>query len=325
VATLSWHAKQTIRAALEKSSDNPEAELLFRLHDFGARGVSSDESAQLGGSAHLVNFRGTDTIAGILAARRYYGEAMAGFSIPAAEHSTITSWGRDGEAEAYGNMLKQFARPGSILAVVSDSYDIMNAVNHIWGETLRDRVLDSGATLVIRPDSGDPVVVPVEVVEALGERFGFEVNSRGYKVLNKSVRVIQGDGMNIDSIKTLYDNLLARGWSAENVAVGMGGQLLQGITRDTNRFAMKASAACIDGEWREVYKDPITDKGKTSKKGKVTLWQSGNQFQTSVNTPLRGLENGVVWTDVLQTVYRNGRLLIDQSFQDIRDRSEKVF
>jgi nicotinamide phosphoribosyltransferase len=105
----------------------------------------------------------------------------------------------------------------------------------------------------------------------------------------------------------------------------MGGQLLQGITRDTNRFAMKASAACIDGEWREVYKDPITDKGKTSKKGKVTLWQSGNQFQTSVNTPLRGLENGVVWTDVLQTVYRNGRLLIDQSFQDIRDRSEKVF
>ena len=316
VATLSWHAKQTIRAALVKSSDNPEAELLFRLHDFGGRGVSSDESAQLGGSAHLVNFRGTDTVAGILAARRYYNESMAGFSIPAAEHSTITSWGRDSETSAYKNMVTQFARPGSIFAVVSDSYDIMNAVNHIWGETLRDQVLESGATLVVRPDSGDPVVVPVDVVEALGERFGSEVNSRGYKVLNKAVRVIQGDGMNIDSIKTLYDNLLARGWSAENVAVGMGGQLLQGITRDTNRFAMKASAAKISGEWQDVYKDPITDKGKRSKRGRLILTRERGKWETL------NMDSGYNWADMLVPVYRDGKLLRDYTFQEIRDRSD---
>ena len=324
VATLSWHAKQTIRAALVKSSDNPQGELLFRLHDFGARGVSSDESAQLGGSAHLVNFRGTDTIAGILAARRYYGEAMAGFSIPAAEHSTITSWGRDGEAEAYGNMLTQFARPGSILAVVSDSYDIMNAVNHIWGETLRERVLNSGATLVIRPDSGDPVVVPVDVVEALGERFGYTVNSRGYKVLNKCVRVIQGDGMNIDSIKTLYDNLMARGWSAENVAVGMGGGLLQSVTRDTQKFAQKASAACIDGKWQDVYKDPVTDQGKRSKRGRLALIRSngiGNSQWVTVRADSMEAQSN---QDQLVTVFKNGQLMKDWTFQQVRDRSEQA-
>jgi len=316
VATLSWHAKQLIRAALVKSSENPEAELLFRLHDFGGRGVSSDESAQLGGSAHLVNFRGTDTVAGILAARRYYNEPMAGFSIPAAEHSTITSWGRDNETSAYKNMVTQFARPGSIFAVVSDSYDIMNAVNHIWGETLRDDVANSGATLVVRPDSGDPVVVPVDVVEALGERFGSEVNSKGFRVLNKSVRVIQGDGMNIDSIKTLYDNLLARGWSAENVAVGMGGGLLQSVTRDTQKFAMKASAAKISGEWQDVYKDPITDKGKRSKRGRLILTRERGKWETL------NMDSGYNWADMLVPVYRDGKLLRDHTFQEIRDRSD---
>lgn len=323
VATLSWHAKQTIRAALVKSSDNPEDELLFRLHDFGARGVSSDESAQLGGSAHLVNFRGTDTVAGILAARRYYNEPMAGFSIPAAEHSTITSWGRDSETSAYKNMVTQFARPGSIFAVVSDSYDIMNAVNHIWGETLRDDVANSGATLVVRPDSGDPVVVPVDVVEALGERFGYTVNSKGYKVLNKCVRVIQGDGMNIDSIKTLYDNLMARGWSAENVAVGMGGGLLQSVTRDTQKFAQKASSACINGKWQDVYKDPVTDQGKRSKRGRLALIRSNgigsSQWVTVRADSMEAQGNA----DQLVTVFRNGQLLVDHTFAEVRERSDQ--
>jgi nicotinamide phosphoribosyltransferase len=166
-------------------------------------------------------------------------------------------------------------------------------------------VLDSGATLVIRPDSGDPVVVPVEVVEALGERFGHTVNSRGYKVLNKSVRVIQGDGMNIDSIKTLYDNLLARGWSAENVAVGMGGGLLQSVTRDTQKFAMKASAAKINGEWQDVYKDPVTDKGKTSKRGRLILTREQGKWETLP------VNSGFAWANMLLPVYRNGELLLD--------------
>ncbi len=315
VATLSWHAKQVIRAALHKSSDDPEAALPFKLHDFGYRGVSSRESGSLGGAAHLVNFMGTDTPGALLHARRYYGENMAGFSIPAAEHSTMTSWGRDGEADAYSNMLDQFARPGSLLAVVSDSWDIMNAVNNIWGGQLREKLMNSGATVVVRPDSGDPVKVPIDVIEALGERFGYTVNSKGYKVLHNCVRVIQGDGMNIDSIKTLFDNLLARGWSADNIAVGMGGGLLQGVTRDTLKWAMKCSAACIDGVWRDVYKDPITDQGKKSKKGRLILTRERGKWET-----LRE-DGGLAYTDTLAPVFRNGELLRDYTFAEVRELS----
>src|SRR5699024_5247826 len=124
VATLSWHVRQTIGRFLERTSDEAETQLPFKLHDFGARGVSSLESAAIGGAAHLVNFQGTDTLAALMLARAYYHEPMAAFSIPAAEHSTITVWGRDHEVDAYRNMLAHFAKPGALLSVVSDSYDI---------------------------------------------------------------------------------------------------------------------------------------------------------------------------------------------------------
>ncbi len=121
----------------------------FKLHDFGARGVSSGESAGLGGMAHLVNFMGTDTMEALLAARRYYGAEMAGFSIPAAEHSTMTSWGRARERQAYEMMLDRFEGEGRLVAVVSDSYDLHHAVNEIWGGALREKVLARKGTLVI--------------------------------------------------------------------------------------------------------------------------------------------------------------------------------
>ncbi|MBU6246647.1 MAG: nicotinate phosphoribosyltransferase, partial [Xanthomonadaceae bacterium] len=184
VATVSWHVKQTLRTYLEKTSDAPDEQLPFKLHDFGARGVSSAESAALGGMAHLVNFQGSDTVSGVLAAKRYYGAPMAGFSIPAAEHSTITSWGRDREVDAFRNMLTQFGKPGALLAVVSDSYDIYRAIDEHWGKTLKDEVIRSGATVVIRPDSGDPVEVVHECLVRLDAAFGSTVNSKGYKVLN---------------------------------------------------------------------------------------------------------------------------------------------
>ena len=151
VATISAQLRRRIRAALLASADDPESELPFKLHDFGARGVSSEASAALGGVAHLVSFTGTDNLSAIMGARALYGESMAGFSIPAAEHSTITSWGREGEAAAYENMLARFAKPGALVAVVSDSWDLYHAVDHVWGEALRQRVVDSGATVIVRP------------------------------------------------------------------------------------------------------------------------------------------------------------------------------
>ena len=171
VATLSFEAKRVIRRYLDLTCDDPAAQIGFKLHDFGARGVSSLESAMLGGMAHLVNFLGTDTLAAVQGTRRFYGASMAGFSIPAAEHSTITGWGRDHEVDAYANMIDRFGAPGKLVAVVSDSYDIFNAVSELWGKSLKDRVLRSGATLVIRPDSGDPAKIVVEVARRLADAF----------------------------------------------------------------------------------------------------------------------------------------------------------
>lgn len=320
VATLSWHARQLIMEALRKSSDDPDGQISFKLHDFGARGVSSSESAALGGMAHLVNFQGTDTVEALVAARRLYGAGMAGFSIPAMEHSTVTSWGRDGEAASFGNMLNQFARPGAIIAAVSDSYDLWNAVSHIWGEQLRDQVIQSGATVVIRPDSGDPLTVPIQVIELLGEKFGFTLNRKGYKVLPSCVRVIQGDGITIDSIPLILNNLLAAGWSADNLAMGMGGGLLQKVDRDTSKFAQKANSMQIDGVWRDVYKDPITDPGKTSKRGALSLVHSSGIGSSRWST-IRRSELPYGTRDQLSTVFRDGELLVDHTLDQIRARS----
>lgn len=323
VATISWHAKQTIRQFLERTSDDPEGQLPFKLHDFGARGVSSTESAAFGGAAHLVNFLGTDTVSGLLLARRYYHEPMAGYSIPAAEHSTITSWGREHEVDAYRNMLTQFGKPGAIVAVVSDSYDIFHAIREHWGKTLRDEVIASGATLVVRPDSGDPVDVVHQCVSMLDEAFGHTLNGKGYKVLNH-VRVIQGDGINPTSIRAILERITSYGYATDNLAFGMGGALLQRLDRDTQKFALKCSAARIDGEWIDVYKDPITDKGKSSKRGRMTLLRHreyGHFKTVPVPPEAASLEEAVKpmgFDDAMVTVWEDGRIVNDWTFAQVR-------
>ncbi|MDC7716372.1 nicotinate phosphoribosyltransferase [Vogesella sp. DC21W] len=314
VATRSFRAKEIIRRYLQQTADDLSG-LPFKLHDFGARGVSSYESSEIGGLAHLVNFQGSDTLAALVAARRHYHEPCAAFSIPAAEHSTITAWGRAQEGEAFANMLTRFAKPGALLAVVSDSYDVFHAVSELWGERLRQQVIDSGATVVIRPDSGEPVQVVAEVVERLAASFGTTVNSKGYRVLNH-VRVIQGDGVNLASIDAILSRLAKLGYSADNVAFGMGAELLQKLDRDTHKMALKCSAICINGEWRDVFKDPVTDPGKRSLGGRVVAARD-SRAAWGVNTLERvsdiDLQMHVVW--------ENGRLLVDETLADIRARA----
>jgi nicotinamide phosphoribosyltransferase len=319
VATQSYTIKQVILDYLEKTGDPSTID--FKLHDFGARGVSSLESAGIGGAAHLVNFMGTDTISGVLYAREYYNAGIAGFSIPAAEHSTITSWGRAGEVDAYRNMLNQFAKPGAILAVVSDSYDVYNAAEKLWGEELRQQVIDSGATVVIRPDSGDPVEVNRRLIEILGSKFGYTTNSKGFKVLN-NVRLIQGDGINELTVRSILGAFMAMGWSADNIAFGMGGALLQIVDRDTQRFAMKCSAAEVNGKWIDVVKDPSTDPGKKSKAGRVTLWTNGTgEYVSSVDEPKQWADRG--WIKALVPVFWDGNLHNEISFDQVRANAKK--
>lgn len=314
VATVSAAAKTTLLRYLEATCDDPQGQIAFKLHDFGARGVSSLESAALGGMAHLVNFMGTDTLSALLAARRYYDCDVAGFSIPAAEHSTITGWGREHEADAYRNMVAQFGKPGAIFAVVSDSYDIFNACARLWGDALREQVIRSGATLVVRPDSGDPAETTLKVAQILAERFGTTTNAKGFRVLN-NVRIIQGDGVTLDSLRLCLSNFFHNGFSAENIAFGMGGGLLQQVNRDTMQWAMKCSAMQVDGEWRDVYKAPVGDTSKISKKGRLVLAASADG-EVRTQRAEQVLEPGQV--DLLETVYENGRIVRESSFEGIR-------
>lgn len=310
VATQSREMKRIILKYLEETG-TPES-IAFKLHDFGFRGSTSFASAAIGGAAHLVNFQGTDTLAAVALCAKYYGEPMAGFSIPAAEHSTITTWGRENERDAFANMLASY--PTGLVAVVSDSYDIYRACRELWGSELKEQVLARDGVLVVRPDSGEPTEVVPRVLALLGDALGFARNEKGYKVLHPKVRVIQGDGISYKTLGGILESVKKSGWSVDNLAFGSGGGLLQNVDRDTQRFAFKASAVKIKGQWRDVMKDPITDPGKRSKAGRLAVVAEGHGYKTVRDA---GEKN-----NLLIPVFRNGELLVRHTFADIRKRAE---
>jgi nicotinamide phosphoribosyltransferase len=245
------------------------------------------------------------------------GKDMPAFSIPAAEHSTMTAWGRDGETAAFANMIEQFGCKDKAFSVVSDSFDLWNAIDKIWGDTLKEDVKNMGGTLVIRPDSGEPTKVVREALERLAVKFGTTINSKGYKVLPDYVRIIQGDGISAQSLSNIIDVVMKAGFSAENVTFGMGGGLLQQVNRDTMSWAMKSSAICINGVWKDIYKDPITSRSKRSKKGRLALIKDDmGQLKT-----IKQQEMSDVADNLLRDVYIDGQLLIDDSLTTIRERA----
>lgn len=311
VASNTYKSKEIILDYLNKTGDPSLID--FKLHNFGDRGVSSLESAGIGGASHLINFNGTDSVEALRWVNLYYNtNAMAGFSIPAMEHSTVTSWTREREVDSYRNMVKTYGKPGAMFACVSDSYDIYNACK-LWGTELKEDVLNSGATLVVRPDSGDPAVVVTKCVKILDKYFGSVRNDKGYKVLN-TVRVIQGDGIDHQTIRSILFSLANAGYSADNVAFGQGGAMVQIVNRDDMKFAMKCSAAYINDEWVDVYKDPITDQGKKSKKGLLKLIKdSKGEYKT-----VREREDG---QNLLVERFYNGELRNETTFEEVRERA----
>ena len=213
------------------------------------------------------------------------------------------------------------AYPEGILSCVSDSYNIFNAVGELWGKEFKDKILQRNGTLVIRPDSGDPVKTLLAVFEMLFDRFGFTTNTKGYRVLPKQVRVIQGDGVDYESIQTIYQALMAKGISAENLVLGMGGALLQKVNRDTQKFALKCSYAEVNGKAVNVQKSPMemNEQGemiksfKTSKAGKLKLVEKFGELKT--------VGESEESEDVLQTVFENGEIKLNHTFEDIRQRA----
>jgi len=322
VGTLSREVKKNLIDYLKKTTSyNPEeisGVVAFMLHDFGFRGVSSVESSGLGGSSHIINFMGTDTVSAILFAQEFYNtENPLAFSIPASEHSTITSWGEPFEVKAMENMLDSY--PTGLVACVSDSFDIIRACRDYWGTALRDKILSRDGRLVIRPDSGDPVQTLKQIFHILWDKFGGTTNDKGFKVLDPHVRVIQGDGVNFESISDICDMMIEEGFSIENIAFGMGGALLQKVDRDTQKFAFKCSSITINGEEAEVRKNPIeiNEKGervqsfKKSKAGRLKL-VNGQTVEHSHD------EDG----DELVEVFLNGKVMKEWTFEEVRERAQ---
>jgi nicotinamide phosphoribosyltransferase len=313
VASLSREVKVTLNEYFTLTSDG--GLLNFGLHDFGFRGASSWESAGIGGAAHLINFLGTDTVVAMEVAVNYYNADLNGlaFSVAATEHSVMTALGKNGEEQVVENLLNEY--PTGILSVVSDSYDIYNFVSNIVGTKFKDRILDRDGVFVVRPDSITPThPTPEEemvwIMENLWANIGGTINSKGYKVINPKVRVLWGDGIDIDGIKKILYAVTKAGFATENIACfGMGGGLLQKVNRDTQRCAFKCSAQYRDGQWYDIQKNP-KDVSKASKKGKLKLIKVDGEFETvGENDP---------GEDYLKVVFYDGVLLNEVDFATIR-------
>lgn len=326
VATVSYHVRKAIMEGLELTADEPEAEIAFKFHDFGSRGVGDMGVAAFHGAGHLVSFMGTDTTIAAMAVEMAYDERMPGNSIPASEHSTTTMHGRMGEPQLVQQMFDAYAKPEAIFATVADSYDIINFLRTIAPQ-FKEQLIESGATWVIRPDSCDPVEMPVQVVVEADEVFGHTINSKGYKVLN-NVRVIQGDGIEPKHVVQIIARLVSLGYSISNIAWGMGGGLLQKVNRDTCKFALKCSAAKINGEWVDVYKDPSTydenwnridvESFKASKRGRLELMHNPVTGEYDTKSSLNADEFGKGWVEALEDVYADGYMLRRTPFSQVR-------
>ncbi len=327
VATLSFEVRRIVKENFKATaSESAMANDIYVLNDFGFRGVSSVESAGLGGAAHLLSFNGSDTImASVLAQRYYHADKVYGSSVPATEHSICTLLGEEGELEIFKHVLETF--PTGIVACVSDSYNIFRACSEYWGGELKEMILKRDGVLVIRPDSGDPVATLLAVFNILFDKFGFTINEKGFKVLPSQVRVLQGDGINIDSIGTIYAALKDNQISSENLLLGMGGGLLQKVDRDTQQYALKCSWIELNGVPIDVKKNPLemNEKGelgksfKQSKAGRLKLIKNEGLYQTVK-------EDGTnLYDDELITVFENGKVVKEYDFESIRQRVNESF
>lgn len=318
IATMDYEIKREIVRMYEVTGADPGL-IPFSLHDFGGRGVSSAETAEIGGFAHLVNFMGSDTVEGVLTANFYYSEPMAGFSVYATEHAIQCSFG-SGAEDAVTYLRTQLANAveGGIISIVIDGYDVYREAELLC-TTLRDEILATRAKVVFRPDSGDMMEVVPRLLRMQEMAFGSVTNAKGFKKIN-TVGIIQGDGVNHLAIRSLLGKIMTMGYSADNVIFGSGGALLQKVDRDTFKFAQKACSILLsDGTWLGISKNPITDPGKKSQEGVLTLVRSRMTGELmTARLDLGPLDPD--FEDLHKIVYHLGALYNETSMAEIRVR-----
>ena len=316
VATLSAEIRKLANFYLEVTGSSKD-NLDFMLHDFGYRGATSTESSMLCGSAHLLSFSGTDTIPALTIPENYYNDSnLYGFSVQATEHSVMTSLGPEGEYDQILNVIKN-AKNG-ILSMVIDSYNYRNFLyeagdnNSELNKAINNFLAVEGNKVVFRPDSGEPVSTTMDCLNILEEGFGSYLTDKGYKVFDSNIGLLWGDGLNYQKIRDILFAMKSNGWAAENIIFGMGGGLHSSLTRDTQRNAFKCSAQLRDGVWYDIFKNPL-DSSKKSKTGRFKLVNNNKSFKTvSID------EDG---EDYLQTVFKDGKLIVEDTFENIKSRA----
>lgn len=333
VATCSLDYRMLVEKYAKETCDN-DLHIPYQVHDFGYRGVSSEETAELSGSAHLLCFKGTDTVPTISFIDKYYNGYLSnesfGVSVPATEHSVMCSYQKDGEFNAYKYFINELY-PTGIISIVSDTYNYWNVLIDFLPK-LKNDILNRDGKVVIRPDSGTPELIilgdksaPQDSPEFKGslqllwEVFGGSINTKGYKVLNPKIGLIYGDGMYKERFKLILKGMKEQGFATSNLVFGIGGLLLQNHSRDEFGFALKATKAKLkNGSYISLFKDPITDQSKKSKTGWMMLLKDGFGYHTIDNATAEQEQSGE-----LITVFKNGELIVDYSFEDIKKRIEK--
>jgi nicotinamide phosphoribosyltransferase len=320
VATISRTIKEGLAGFLKTYGDGLDG-LPYMLHDFGYRGASSDESAAVGGAGHLINFAGSDTPVAMELALDYYNANLdtLAYSVAATEHSTMTALGRDGEYEQALRIMKD--NPDSILSEVGDSYNIYDFVDQVTGPWL-PTIMNRTMPFVVRPDSTTKQhPTPPALMVALLNRMGANLtgyiqhNSKGLKLLPSQIRTLWGDGIPTpEAVFEIMQAVVDAGWAPENIAaLGMGGGLHQKHDRDTQRNAFKSSSQRRNGEWHDVWKDPV-DSTKKSKRGRLALYSNNGEVRTVREAEVGG-------HNLLEQVFENGSLSRYQTFDQVRNNA----
>lgn len=306
----------------------------FQGHDFSMRGMLGLQAAIKTGMGHLTQFVGTDTIPAILAMESYYGadveKELVGTSIPATEHSIQCAYGDD---LAYLERMICDVHPTGFVSVVSDGYDFWDVIARVI-PALKDKILVRDGRLVIRPDSGDPVLIVCGnpegktelerkgAIEALWDIFGGTQSDQGYKILDSHIGLIYGDAITLRRAQEIVDKLEAKGFASINVVFGIGSYTYQYNTRDTFGFAIKSTACVINGEEKQIFKDPKTDDGiKKSQKGKVHVYK--NSVGEIVWSDGHSL-NSIISTDLLKPIFFDGMRMNLQTLKEIRNNLREV-
>ena len=317
IATRSYHVKEMLLEMAKKTTHNPNVD--FQFHNFSSRGSNTPEAAHLGGFAHLTCFKGTDNFGALKYAHEIYNEPIESiaWSIPATEHSTMSSEGRYGEF----NVLKRFLelnKDKPLVAAVGDTYDIYNYTDVVTSGEFKEKI-ESGEypKLVIRPDSDDPrTVIPkmLDIIEKNG--VSYDENDLGYKSLRR-YSCLWGDGIDMNTMRDICSILILNGYETSNFAFGSGGWLASSHTRDLMGFAIKCSEIThADGSTTEIYKDPITDPDKKSKKGKVVTYFNKITGEFEVDLKDKETPNRI---NIVQPLFVNGVMQKHYTLSDIRN------